>query len=96
MTSLEDGDPYGHRAGRLPLGRELQNSDPAAVTSASSGTGNGTVTVSIPPNAGVTNLTYGVQIGSTSASISEQNPCTYSFPNGSTAVLPADAVRHIP
>ena len=36
----------------------LQTSDPAIVTSPSTGTGNGTVMVSVPPNAGANNISY--------------------------------------
>src|SRR5208283_3704583 len=61
-----------------PWDVELENSDPAAVTSATTGTGNGTVTVSVPPNAGVNSLDYSLQIGGSNSYISESSACVYS------------------
>jgi hypothetical protein len=75
----------------------LQTSDPAIVTSPSTGTGNGTVMVSVPPNAGVNNIAYGVQIGSSSSSISQASACVYSFPDGaSMTVQPSAGVYGTP
>jgi hypothetical protein len=73
---------------------ELGNSDPALVTSSSAGTGNGTVAVSVPPNGGVENLSYNVQIGGSSSSISQQSACFYSFPNGTAVFIPADSLSY--
>ncbi len=77
-----------------PWDVELQNSDPATVTSAATGTGNATVTISVPHNAGVENLSYGLQIGDSAASISQSNDCVYSFPKGNPAFVAADALSY--
>ncbi len=79
-----------------PWDVELQNSDPATVTSALTGTGDGTVTVLIPPDGGVTSLSYDVLIGGSTSIISESGsaPCVYSFPNGTSIVIPADALGY--
>ena len=74
-----------------PWDVELGNSDPAVVTSATTGTGNGTVAVSIPPNGGVENLSYNAQIGGSSSSVSQLSACVYSFPNGTPIFIPTDA-----
>ena len=64
-----------------PWDVELQNGDavtvtsavssPASVTSSITGTGDGTVTLSIPPNFGVNNNSYCVEIGGQSSCIGE-------------------------
>ncbi len=77
-----------------PWDVELGNSDPAMVTSAAVGTGNGTVAVSIPPNGGVENLSYDVQIGGSFSSVSQWSACVYSFPNGTQIFIPADALSY--
>jgi hypothetical protein len=77
-----------------PWDVELQNGDPAEVTSSLTGTGNGTVTVSVPANAGVQNLSYSLQIGDSEASISQSNACVYSFPNGNPAFVAAEALSY--
>ena len=76
-----------------PWDVELQNSDPATVTSALTGTGSGAVTVSVPPNAGLEILTYTVLIGGSTSTITvgASNPCVYSFPNGTSIAIPAQA-----
>ncbi len=73
-----------------PWDVELQNSDPAALTSPSTGTGNGMVTISIPPNAGVNSPLYDVQIGGSLSIISQASGCAFSFPNGAAITIPAD------
>ncbi|MGA3029094.1 MAG: BACON domain-containing carbohydrate-binding protein, partial [Bryobacteraceae bacterium] len=73
---------------------ELENGDPAAVTSAATGTGSGTVTISIPPNYGADTNAYCVQIGGESFCLFEQSACTYAFPNGTTIGIPADAGQY--
>ncbi len=77
-----------------PWDFELQNSDPAAVTSGSTGTGNGSVTVSIPPNTGVDDLFYKFQFGGTNAGVLQLSGCTFSFPNGATIAIPGDAGQY--
>jgi hypothetical protein len=77
-----------------PWDVELQNGDPAEVTSSLTGTGNGTVHISVPHNAGVENLSYSLQIGDSAASISQSNACVYSFPQGNPAFIPADALSY--
>ncbi len=79
-----------------PWDVELQNSDPATVTSALTGTGDGTVTVLIPPDGGVNSLSYDVLIGGSTSTISEggSTPCVYSFPNGTSIAIPADALAY--
>ncbi len=77
-----------------PWDVELGNSDPAVVTSASTGTGSGTVTVSVPPSAGVDSLFLGVRIGKTYTGISDAAACLFSFPNGTSIAIPADALRY--
>jgi len=56
--------------------------EPLPVTSATTGTGNGTVTISVPPNFSTASLSWGVYIGRGFASISESGAaiaCTYSL-----------------
>jgi hypothetical protein len=79
-----------------PWDVQLQNSDPATVTSGATGTGNGAVTISIPPNTGVANLVYTVLIGGSTSTITvgTSTPCVYSFPNGTSITIPADALPY--
>jgi hypothetical protein len=77
-----------------PWDVELGNNDPTMVTSSTTGTGNGTVAVAVPSNGGVDSLSYNVQIGGSSSSISQSNACVYSFPNGTPIFIPADALSH--
>ncbi len=79
-----------------PWDVELQNSDPAAVTSPSTGTGNGNVMVSIPPNASPDVLSYNLLIGNSPSLITEAaaSSCVYSFPNGTSVTVPADALSY--
>jgi photosystem II stability/assembly factor-like uncharacterized protein len=79
-----------------PWDVEFQNSDPALVTSGYTGTGNGTVTISVPPNDGMGRATYKVQIGGSTSVVSEAVgvSCIYSFPNGTSVALPADALPY--
>ena len=83
-------------AAGCPWDVQLQATDPAEVTSSLTGTGNGSVTVSIPQNTGVNNLTYGVAIGGVTSNISVPGSvsCTVSFPNGTSINLPADALPY--
>jgi len=77
-----------------PWDVELANNDAATVTSGASGTGNGSVTVSVPPNGGVASLSYNVLIGGYLTGINEQSGCVYSFPNGTNILVPADALQY--
>jgi photosystem II stability/assembly factor-like uncharacterized protein len=77
-----------------PWDVELGNSDPAAVTSASTGSGSGSVTVSVPPSAGVESPFIGVRIGNSYTGISDASACLYSFPNGTSITIPMDAQRY--
>jgi uncharacterized protein (TIGR03437 family) len=54
-----------------PWDVELLSGDSATVTSATTGTGNGTVTISIPPNSGASANWYDVMIGGQTAYIAE-------------------------
>ncbi|MGA3026920.1 MAG: BACON domain-containing carbohydrate-binding protein [Bryobacteraceae bacterium] len=77
-----------------PWDVEFESGDPARVTSPTTGTGNGTVTILIPPNASVNNNCYTVLIGGQPICISEQSACTYAFPNGAAIAIPADGGQY--
>ncbi|MGA7411938.1 MAG: BACON domain-containing carbohydrate-binding protein, partial [Bryobacteraceae bacterium] len=77
-----------------PWDVELGNSDPATLTSASTGIGSGTVSVLVPQSAGVESVSYGVRIGGSYTGISDASACVYSFPNGTNIAIPMDALRY--
>ncbi len=77
-----------------PWDVELANSDPAAITSSSTGIGNGAATVSIPSSTSVESLFLAVRIGNSYTEISDASACLYSFPNGTTITIPLAALRY--
>ncbi len=80
-----------------PWDVELQNSDPAAVTSPSTGTGDGSVTVSVPPNpSNAYSASYAVQIGGSPSSVYvDAATCVYTLQEYSNTVfLSADTQQY--
>jgi hypothetical protein len=69
-----------------PWDVELASSDPASVTSATTGTGDGTVTISVPPNYSADELVYGLTVGGQSVGVVEGPAVTLTL-----AVTPSNA-----
>lgn len=72
-----------------PWDVQLQSGDPAWITSPATGTGNGTVTLSVPANASVNDLSFRASIGTAAATITEWNACVFTFPDGTDVTVAA-------